>query len=267
MGLRRPRRAMPPEDQAFRSRYVEADRFAADLVVPLIGHDRVIGAVSAVTQRAAPLDRRRHRVRARARDPRLDRDQQRRPVRAGVDPGRPDERAPGRLGPDEPPELDRVGRPGRRRGDAPDHRLPQRPGLRPRGARQAPCRSRSRAPSGRTRRSTWPCSRPGSVSGSPAGPPSTARRSSSRTPTPTRAGSTIPGTDEVDESMLVVPMRYDERVTGAITLSKLGLNQFHDRGPGRPHDPRRPGCDRDRVRPPARPRPGASPASCAASST
>ena len=41
-------------------------------------------------------------------------------------------------------------------------------------------------------------------------------------------GSTIPGTDDVDESMLVVPMRYDERVTGAITLSKLGLNQFHD---------------------------------------
>src|SRR4029077_4824310 len=41
-------------------------------------------------------------------------------------------------------------------------------------------------------------------------------------------GSTIPGTDDVDESMLVVPMRYDERVTGAITLSKLGLHQFHD---------------------------------------
>ena len=41
-------------------------------------------------------------------------------------------------------------------------------------------------------------------------------------------GSTIPGTDDVDESMLVVPMRYDERVIGAITLSKLGLNQFRD---------------------------------------
>jgi diguanylate cyclase (GGDEF)-like protein len=40
-------------------------------------------------------------------------------------------------------------------------------------------------------------------------------------------GTTIPGTDDVDESMLVVPMRYDERVTGAITLSKLGLNQFN----------------------------------------
>jgi diguanylate cyclase (GGDEF)-like protein len=41
-------------------------------------------------------------------------------------------------------------------------------------------------------------------------------------------GATIPGTDEVDESMLVVPMRYDERVIGVITLSKLGLDQFDE---------------------------------------
>lgn len=39
-------------------------------------------------------------------------------------------------------------------------------------------------------------------------------------------GVTIPGTDEIDESMVVVPMRYDERVTGVIALSKLGLHQF-----------------------------------------
>jgi diguanylate cyclase (GGDEF)-like protein len=39
-------------------------------------------------------------------------------------------------------------------------------------------------------------------------------------------GATIPGTDDVDESMLVVPMRYDEHVVGVITLSKLGLRQF-----------------------------------------
>ena len=39
-------------------------------------------------------------------------------------------------------------------------------------------------------------------------------------------GRTIPGTDEIEESMVVVPMRYDERVTGAIALSKLGLRQF-----------------------------------------
>ena len=43
-------------------------------------------------------------------------------------------------------------------------------------------------------------------------------------------GATIQGTDDVDESMLVVPMRYDDAVVGVITLSKLGLDQFdlHD---------------------------------------
>jgi diguanylate cyclase (GGDEF)-like protein len=41
-------------------------------------------------------------------------------------------------------------------------------------------------------------------------------------------GSQIPGTDEVPESMLIVPMCHDEVVIGVITLSKLGLNQFDD---------------------------------------
>jgi diguanylate cyclase (GGDEF)-like protein len=41
-------------------------------------------------------------------------------------------------------------------------------------------------------------------------------------------GQTIPGTDDVDESMLVVPMRYDEVTVGVITLSKLGLSGFDD---------------------------------------
>src|SRR5204862_3735166 len=41
-------------------------------------------------------------------------------------------------------------------------------------------------------------------------------------------GSTIPGTNDVDESMLVVPMRYDGSVVGVITLSKLGLDQFDE---------------------------------------
>jgi len=41
-------------------------------------------------------------------------------------------------------------------------------------------------------------------------------------------GSTIPGTDDVDESMIVVPMRYDGSVVGVITLSKLGLHQFSE---------------------------------------
>ena len=39
-------------------------------------------------------------------------------------------------------------------------------------------------------------------------------------------GETIPGTDDVDESMLVVPMRYDQAIVGVITLSKLGFDQF-----------------------------------------
>ena len=39
-------------------------------------------------------------------------------------------------------------------------------------------------------------------------------------------GETIAGTDDVDESMLVVPMRYDGITVGVITLSKLGLDEF-----------------------------------------
>jgi diguanylate cyclase (GGDEF)-like protein len=39
-------------------------------------------------------------------------------------------------------------------------------------------------------------------------------------------GATIAGTDDVDESMLVVPMRFDGVTTGVITLSKLGLDGF-----------------------------------------
>ncbi|MEO6208421.1 MAG: sensor domain-containing diguanylate cyclase [Candidatus Limnocylindrales bacterium] len=41
-------------------------------------------------------------------------------------------------------------------------------------------------------------------------------------------GQTIAGTDEIDESMLVVPMRYDGLTVGVITLSKLGLDGFDD---------------------------------------
>ena len=39
-------------------------------------------------------------------------------------------------------------------------------------------------------------------------------------------GLTIEGTDDVDESMLVVPMVYEGRSVGVIALSKLGLDQF-----------------------------------------
>jgi diguanylate cyclase (GGDEF)-like protein len=38
----------------------------------------------------------------------------------------------------------------------------------------------------------------------------------------------IPGTDELEESLAVVPLRYGARVTGAIVISKLGINQFDE---------------------------------------
>jgi GAF domain-containing protein len=41
-------------------------------------------------------------------------------------------------------------------------------------------------------------------------------------------GQTIAGTDDIDESMLVVPMRYDGVTVGVITLSKLGLGGFSE---------------------------------------
>ncbi len=39
---------------------------------------------------------------------------------------------------------------------------------------------------------------------------------------------TIPGTQELEESLALVPLRYGSRVTGVIVISKLGLNQFDE---------------------------------------
>jgi diguanylate cyclase (GGDEF)-like protein len=36
----------------------------------------------------------------------------------------------------------------------------------------------------------------------------------------------LPGTIDIDESILCVPMRYADRVSGTVTLSKLGIDQF-----------------------------------------
>ena len=36
----------------------------------------------------------------------------------------------------------------------------------------------------------------------------------------------LPGTIDVDESMLCVPLKYGDRVIGTVTLSKLGIDQF-----------------------------------------
>src|SRR4051812_31111313 len=38
----------------------------------------------------------------------------------------------------------------------------------------------------------------------------------------------IPGTDELEESLAVVPLRYGSRVTGVIVISKLGLDQLDE---------------------------------------
>ena len=38
----------------------------------------------------------------------------------------------------------------------------------------------------------------------------------------------IPGTVDIEESLAVVPLRYGSRVTGAIVISKLGVNQFDE---------------------------------------
>jgi diguanylate cyclase (GGDEF)-like protein len=38
----------------------------------------------------------------------------------------------------------------------------------------------------------------------------------------------IPGTEELEESLAVVPLRHGSHVTGAIVISKLGINQFDE---------------------------------------
>jgi diguanylate cyclase (GGDEF)-like protein/excisionase family DNA binding protein len=41
-------------------------------------------------------------------------------------------------------------------------------------------------------------------------------------------GQSIPGTDEIDESMLLAPLLYEDSCLGVLVLSKLGLDQFSD---------------------------------------
>jgi diguanylate cyclase (GGDEF)-like protein len=41
-------------------------------------------------------------------------------------------------------------------------------------------------------------------------------------------GVTIPGTDDVDESMIAVPLHYDARVIGTVVISKLGVGRFDE---------------------------------------
>ncbi|HSX21670.1 MAG TPA: HD domain-containing phosphohydrolase, partial [Gaiellaceae bacterium] len=41
-------------------------------------------------------------------------------------------------------------------------------------------------------------------------------------------GNKIPGTEDIEESLLAVPLRYGSRVIGVIIVSKLGLDQFDE---------------------------------------
>jgi diguanylate cyclase (GGDEF)-like protein len=218
--------AMSDEDQKFRSRYAEADRFAADLVVPLIGHERVIGAVSAVTNQPHHwTDADIEFVRALATHASI-----------AISNAELFEQAQTRAG-----------------------QMSVLQAASARMSRQNSVESVGRAVVEETRRiidyhnarvyvleepdMLRPIAFAGTVGAyeqvdmalleTKLGVGFTGWAAEHGTPllipdaNADPRGSTIPGTDEVDESMLVVPMRYDERVTGAITLSKLGLNQFH----------------------------------------
>ena len=164
-------------------------------------------------------------------------------------------RGPGGLGPAEPCRDRRGRRPDRRRGDAPDHRLPQRPGLPARAADDVVpiafagtvgayeqvdfALLRTKLGEGFT---GWVAlhGEPLLIDDANLDP----------------RGQNIPGTDDVDESMLVVPMRYDQAIVGVITLSKLGLGQFDADDLRLLGDPRRPGGDGRRVGPAAGADPG-----------
>src|SRR4029450_3562905 len=39
---------------------------------------------------------------------------------------------------------------------------------------------------------------------------------------------TIPGTDDIEESMIAVPLKYGARVIGVVVISKLGVGQFDE---------------------------------------
>jgi diguanylate cyclase (GGDEF)-like protein len=41
-------------------------------------------------------------------------------------------------------------------------------------------------------------------------------------------GVTIPGTDDIEESMVAVPLSYGSKVIGVVTISKLGIGQFDE---------------------------------------
>ena len=69
-------------------------------------------------------------------------------------------------------------------------------------------------------------------------------------------GATIAGTDDIDESMLVVPMRYDEVDRRRHHALEARSRRLRRRRPSPADDPRRPGRDGPRDRSSADPQPG-----------
>ena len=204
--------------------------------------------------RAARLDRRRRGVHHDPRDARRDRAHQRRALRADRDPGRPARRAAGGIGPPEPRRaIEGIGRTVVEE-TRPDHRLPQRPGVRARGGRRGPDRVRGRRRrlrAGRLRAA--PLQAGGGVHrlGRAARQAAAHRRRQ-----PRRARVDDPGHGRrrrVDARRPDALRRGDRRGHHAL---EAGARPVRRRRPAAPHDPRRPGRHRDRVGPPAGAHPG-----------
>ena len=62
-------------------------------------------------------------------------------------------------------------------------------------------------------------------------------------------GVQIPGTDDFDESMVVVPMRYEDRVVGVILVARRGIGHVRRVRQAPDDDHRRPRRDRRRIPP------------------
>ena len=58
--------------------------------------------------------------------------------------------------------------------------------------------------------------------------PRPAARSYPPTPWTASSRSTIPGTEDIDESVVAVPLKYGSRVSGVVVISKLGVDQFDE---------------------------------------
>ena len=205
---------------------VVQEGFDTICTAPLFDSRGVDRPAQRLPRRSARLDDRRARHDGRPRRAGRRRDQERPELRADGDLGRP--------APVDPAARRAPGATRRRAGDrhrdrdraAPADRLPQRPGVPASWPRPDP--GRDAGPGRRVRRrDAGAAPRSASARASPAGSRSSGSPRTSPTPRPTARANTIPGTDDdLDESMLLAPMIYEDQVLGVLVLSKLGLHQF-----------------------------------------